>query len=262
MLVQNIRQARRRPTKMGVMGMFSGMLYCEDCGSVLYQCRATGFRPEQEFYNCARYHKDSKACISHSIRTVMLEELVLLNLREAIQYVSQYEADFIRETTDASAQRHDRAFAQKKTTLAQSDKRIAELDHIIKCLYEDSITGKLSDERFAKLSLEYEQEQESLKTATDILREELQQQEQKKSNAKNFVAAVRKYTNMEKLDATVLREFIDKIFISKTTGKKGRQKADTLRDIEIVYNFISAFDFSKVMEQSKSIQTTKEIDIA
>ena len=98
----------------------------------------------------------------------------------------------------------------------------------------------------------------------DVLRKDLKQQEQKKHNVKSFIAAVKKYTDLTELDATVLREFIDKIYISKTSGKKGRKaaEADKDREIEIVYNFIGAFDFPKAMEQSQNQSNKKEIGVA
>ena len=147
LIVQKIRQGRRRPTKMGDMGMFSGLLFCADCGGKMYLCRANHFKPEQEYYLCSTYRKDRTLCSTHSIRRVVLEEIVLRNLREAIQYVTQYEDDFVQRAADQSLRERDKELAQKKDSLAQSQKRIAELDVIIKRLYEDNISGKLSDER-------------------------------------------------------------------------------------------------------------------
>ena len=102
LVVQNIRQARRRPTKMGDMGMFSGLVYCADCGGKMYLCRANHFKPEQEYYICSTYRKDRSLCKTHSIRRVVLEEIVLRNLREAISYVTQYEDDFIQRAAERS----------------------------------------------------------------------------------------------------------------------------------------------------------------
>ena len=138
LVVQNIRQARRRPTKMGDMGMFSGLVYCADCGGKMYLCRANHFKPEQEYYICSTYRKDRTLCKTHSIRRVVLEEIVLRNLREAISYVTQYEDDFIQRAAERSLRERDKALAQKKAVLAQSEKRIAELDVIFKRIYEYS----------------------------------------------------------------------------------------------------------------------------
>ena len=207
LIVQKIRQGRRRPTKMGDMGMFSGLLFCADCGGKMYLCRANHFKPEQEYYLCSTYRKDRTLCSTHSIRRVVLEEIVLRNLREAIQYVTQYEDDFVQRAADQSLRERDKELAQKKDTLAQSQKRIAELDVIIKRLYEDNISGKLSDERFIKLSRDYELEQTNLTNLVEHLRQEVKEQEKQKVNVRQFIAAVRKYTDMQQLDAYILREF-------------------------------------------------------
>lgn len=99
--VKQARQSRRRPTKMGEMGMFSGMMYCADCGSILYQCRATGFRKDQEYCICSGYRKGKQVCgTPHSIRTVILEELILQNLREIVSFARSHENRFVQMVMD------------------------------------------------------------------------------------------------------------------------------------------------------------------
>ena len=193
-------------------------------------------------------------CKTHSIRRVVLEEIVLRNLREAISYVTQYEDDFIQRAAERSLRERDKALAQKKAVLAQSEKRIAELDVIFKRIYEDNISGKLSDERFIKLSRDYEQEQEQLKAVVETLEREVKQQEQKKTNVRKFISVVKKYTDMTQLDATILREFVEQIRVSDTYTTDEQQKRVKIREIEIVYNFIGAFDFEGAREQSQTAQ--------
>jgi len=262
LIVQNIRQSRRRPTKMGDMGKFSGLLFCADCGGKMYQCRTNEFKPEQEYFICSTYRKDRTLCTTHSIRNMPLEEIVLRNLREAIAYVTQYEDDFIREAAETDTRARDKALSQKKDTLAQAEKRIAELDMIFKRIYEDNITGKLTDERFIKLSRDYELEQDNLKATSKILREEVKQQEKSKSNVKSFITTAKKYTNLTELDATILREFIDKILVSKNSGKRGRGAGDKVQEIEIVYNFIGAFDFGRATLHAQTNQQIAKVGIA
>ena len=109
------RQTRRRPTKMGEMGMFSGMMFCADCGSVMYQCRATNFRREQEYYLCAGYRKSRDFCgQTHSIRTVILEELILENLREIVSFASRSKDEFVRLVMDNDLRQRDRDIAKRK----------------------------------------------------------------------------------------------------------------------------------------------------
>lgn len=262
LIVQNIRQGRRRPTKMGEMGMFSGLLFCADCGGKMYLCRTNNFKPEQEYYICSTYRKDRTLCTTHTIRRVVLEEIVLRNLREAIAYVSQYEDDFIQRAADRDLRERDKALAQKKDVLAQSEKRIAELDVIFKRLYEDNISGKLSDERFIKLSHDYEQEQANLKAVVENLRQDVKQQEKQKINVKQFIAAVKKYTDMTELDANVLREFVEKIYVSDVYTPDENEPRIKVRDIQIVYNFIGAFDFEEAREQSQAAQKIEKAGVA
>lgn len=113
-IVQNIRKSRRRPTKMGDMGIFSGLLYCAECGGKMYQCRATNFTEEQKYFICSTYRKGKDLCTTHSIKNVVLHEIVLRNLREAIQYVSQHEAELMQEAADISMRDCDAEFARKR----------------------------------------------------------------------------------------------------------------------------------------------------
>ena len=229
LIVQKIRQGRRRPTRMGDMGMFSGLLYCADCGGKMYLCRANHFKPEQEYYICSTYRKDRTLCTTHSIRRVVLEEIVLRNLREAIQYVTQYEDDFVQRAADQSLRERDKELAQKKDTLTQSQKRIAELDVI---------------------------------NLVEHLRQEVKEQEKQKVNVRQFIAAVRKYTDMQQLDASVLREFVEKIYISEVSTPDENEPRIKVREREIVYNFIGAFDFEEAREQSQAAQKEKKTGVA
>ena len=151
---------------------------------------------------------------------------------------------------------------QGRGTLTQSQKRIAELDVIIKRLYEDNISGKLSDELFIKLSRDYELEQTNLTNLVEHLRQEVKEQEKQKVNVRQFIAAVRKYTDMQQLDASVLREFVEKIYISEVYTPDENEPRIKVREIEIVYNFIGAFDFEEAREQSHAAQKEKKTGVA
>jgi DNA invertase Pin-like site-specific DNA recombinase len=255
MIVQNIRQGRIRKTSMGAPPIFSGLLFCADCGKKMYYHRKRGMSKGQERFICSAYQLD-RECTAHYIRLDALEEIILRNLREAIAFVSRYEDDFIREASDMNMRERDRGLARKKDELAKAEKRIAELDAIIKHLYEDNISGKLTDERFVKLSRDYEREQDELKSFIEASRKELKEQEKKRTNVKDFIAATKKYTDIKELDATVLREFIEKIYVSEM------DKQTKTREIRIVYNFVGAFDFEAAIEQSTSLSDTVKAGIA
>ena len=167
-------------------------------------------------------------------------------MREAIEYVTQYEAEFIQEAADSRLRERDAEFSRKRETLSRAESRIAELDNLFKHLYEDNVTGKLSDERFIKMSHDYELEQGNLKAMAEVLREEIKQQEKQKTNVKAFISVVKKYTDMQDLDASILREFIDRIEVSHP------DKKSKTREITIVYNFIGAFDFERAKEKAQN----------
>ena len=238
------RQSRRRPTKMGEMGMFSGMMFCADCGYIMYQCRATNFRRDQEYYLCSGYRKSRDVCgQTHSIRTVILEELVLQNLREIVSFASQRKDDFVKMVMDADMRQRNRGLAKRQKTLVYAEKRIAELDTIFKRLYEDTISGKLSDERFQKLSVGYEQEQHQLQEVAATLRGEIEAEERKSANVERFLSVVERYTEIPELTPCILHEFIEKIVVHAASDPKGKNRT---QEIDIYYKGIGALEVSKV----------------
>ena len=252
--VRLARQTRRRPTKMGEMGMFSGMMFCADCGSIMYQCRATGFRREQEYYLCAGYRKSRDICGStHSIRTVILEELILQNLCKVVSYAREQEDQFVKMVMDMDEKERSKGLAKKKKLLTDAEKRISELDRIFKHLYEDNITGKLTDERFKKLSADYEAEQAALQTQANSLREEIQEEESKCANVERFLSIVRKYTEIPELTPHILHEFVEKIVVHAVTDP--HSKTNRKQEVDIYYKGIGILEMSRVFDIRQNEET-------
>ena len=252
--VRLARQTRRRPTKMGEMGMFSGMMFCADCGSIMYQCRATGFRREQEYYLCAGYRKSRDICGStHSIRTVILEELILQNLCKVVSYAREQEDQFVKMVMDMDEKERCRGLAKKKKLLTDAEKRISELDRIFKHLYEDNITGKLTDERFKKLSADYEAVQAALQTQANSLREEIQEEESKCANVERFLSIVRKYTEIPELTPHILHEFVEKIVVHAATDP--HSKTNRKQEVDIYYKGIGILEMSRVFDIRQNEET-------
>lgn len=239
-LVQKIRSQRRRPTKMGEMGMFSGLAYCADCGAKLYHCRTGSWTYEQECYTCSNY-RNRKGCSAHYIRAVVLEQLVLQNLQRVMAYAIDDTDEFVRRVMENSMQAQLAEQAQAKRTLEKNQRRIDELDVIIQRLYEDNIMGKLSDERFAKLSETYEKEQSSLKASVSELSEAIQASETQTVNVQSFLKVVRKYTEPTELTPAMLREFVDKIVVHAPDKSSGHR----VQQIDVYYNFIGEIDLSR-----------------
>lgn len=241
-IVQKIREGRKRPTKMGEMPMFSGLLYCADCGSKMTFHRKVDEPAEKHNFVCGNYRHNSKSCTMHYIRNVAVEQIVLENLKEVTRYVSDYEDEFVQMVMDTDMRQKSKELAQKKKRCAEIQSRIGELDKIFQRIYEDNINGKLSDERFMKLLKGYESEQHDLQNELASLQEDLQKEEKQTVNVKQFLSTVRKYTNITELTPEIVHEFIDRILVHAPDKSSGRR----LQEIEIIYNHIGVFDHSKV----------------
>jgi uncharacterized coiled-coil protein SlyX len=227
-LVQKVREHKRRPAKVGGIEPFSGLVYCADCGRPHQNHRAKSLTREQENFVCGAYRKKTTSCTAHFIRTVVLEKLVLEDIRRVSAYVREHEDEFVRLVMERTMSKAKQEVAAKRKELEKSRRRIAELDGLFKRLYEDNVSGKLSDERFDKLSVGYESEQRQLTDRISILESDLAQQSEKTANVGKFLTTVRKYTDIQELTPTILREFIDRIYIhepDRSSGKR-QQKVD------------------------------------
>ena len=241
-IVQKIRANRKRPTKMGEMPMFSGILYCADCGKKLSFHRRANDPDTKHNFVCSNYRSDTHNCSMHYIRNVVVEQLVLENLREVVSYVKAYEDEFVQMVMDADIKQKSKELAKKKRVLSDKEKRYTQLDGLFQCIYEDNVSGKLSDERFVKLSQGYEAEQKDLQSEIEALRMELSQEKQQSVNVKSFLSTVKKYTEIPELTSEIVHEFIDRIIVHEADKSSGKR----IQEIEIIYNHIGVFDRSKV----------------
>ena len=238
-IVQKSREHRRRPTKMGEMGLFSGLAYCADCDAKLYHHRSITLTKEQESYICSNY-QSRKKCTAHYIRAVVLEQLVLQNLQRVVAYAQEDENEFVRRVMEnkTAVQRAEQEQAKRK--LEKQERRISELDRIIQQLYEDRVSGALSAERFAKLSGGYEKEQKELKQSAKELQAIVNTIETQAVNVQSFLKIVRKYTAPTELTPALLREFVEKIVVHAPDKSSGHRT----QRIDVHYNFIGEIDFS------------------
>ena len=237
--VQELRKQRKRPNRYDEVGLFSGILFCADCGSVMYQQRYQTDKRRQDCYICGSYKKRTADCTAHFIRTDLLTAGVTENLRKVTQYAAKHEARFMKLLTEQNEDGSKRRNAAKKKELEAAEKRIAELSAIFKRLYEDSVTGRISDERFTELSADYEAEQKELKEKAAVLQGELSRTLEATANAEKFMKVVRKYTSFEELTPTLLREFVEKIVIHESEALDGKRRGKLRRqEIEIYYSFV------------------------
>ena len=244
--VQNIRNGRRRWTPMGEMPILSGMVYCADCGNKLYQVRGRSL-PQSEYMVCATYRKKGKSvCEAHQIRNSVIEQLLLADLQKVTAYAREHEAEFIQLVTKSKAQEIDRELRESRKEYEQAKARIAKLDTIVQRLYEDNVEGKISDERFMKMSATYDAEQKQLESRVAELQHFLDDTKEKSLNADHFLALVRKYTDIRDLDAEIIREFVEKIIVFKAEKVNGHRQ----QRIQIVYNCIGAVELPNEHEKT------------
>ena len=247
-IVQNIRNGRRRLTPMGEMPILSGMLFCADCGAKLYQVRARGWTHEQEHFVCATYRKQKGKCSSHQIRNVQVEQILLTEINRMLAFVRERESEFVELLTKKNEKDLSRQLRDSTRELEQAMQRITKLDGIIQRLYEDNLDGKISDERFARMTATYEQEQKDLEARVIALREVISKAKLHRLNIDSFLAQVKKYTEVRELDAEIIRTLVERIDVftpEKVPGSRTKKQT-----VLIHWNFIGAVNLPQEQEKS------------
>ena len=202
---------RKRQAKDGERSMFSGLLVCVDCGSNLHFHFNQG-NPEIKYFNCSNYKGNRGTCGStHYVRVDFLEQVVLGEIRRLTKYAGLYEDDFLKEVIGHSRQAEETERRLKEKELKSLLARDDELDGLFERIYEDNVSGKLSDDRFAKMSRRYEEEQKELSEKIKKLRSEIEKQSSRATSTDMFVSIVRKYTRARKLTPRMLNELVEKI---------------------------------------------------
>ena len=212
-LVQELRKHRRRPTKSGIVSPFSGLLYCADCGEKLYYSVTNNYKREQAYFFCSSYRKNSEVCSAHYIREKVVEQIVLESMQRILLNVQAFEKEFARKQMDCYTEDKKKQLAAKYRELSRAKKRIAEIDTLIQKIYEDNASGKLSDERYATLSLSYEEEQKTLKAAVPELQSFLETETDKTESLQRFIQKVKQITELKVLTPELIHEFVDKIVV-------------------------------------------------
>ena len=212
-LVQELRKHRRRPTKSGIVSPFSGLLYCADCGEKLYYSVTNNYKREQAYFFCSSYRKNSEVCSAHYIREKVVEQIVLESMQRILLNVQAFEKEFARKQMDCYTEDKKKQLAAKYRELSRAKKRIAEIDTLIQKIYEDNASGKLCDERYATLSLSYEEEQKTLKAAVPELQSFLETETDKTESLQRFIQKVKQITELKVLTPELIHEFVDKIVV-------------------------------------------------
>ena len=202
---------RKRRTSNGEHNMFSGLLVCADCGCNLHFHFNQG-NPEIKYFNCSNYKGNRGTCQStHYIRVDFLEEVVLGEIRRLTKFASLYEDDFLKAVIGHSQQADEADRKLKEKELKALLARDEELDGLFERIYEDNVSGKISDERFSRMSRRYEDEQKELTEKIKQLRSEIEKQSSRTMTTDMFISLVRKYTRAKKLTPRMLNELVEKI---------------------------------------------------
>lgn len=246
-IAKQLRNNRKKPTRSGKKSIFSGLLFCNDCGMKMYfQSPVTDLKAK-DHYRCSSYKHDSSACTSHYITDEALQVIVLENIQRVISYIKSYEDLFIKEQLAKSTQDELKHISKNKKELEQAKKRVIEIDNLFMHIYEDNISGKITDERFRNLSFNYDKEQKELKIKIEQLSKDIENTEKKDTDITKFISNVKKYTELTKLSPEILNELVEKIIIhqkEKVNGKK-------VQEIDIYYRGVGIISFPVSFDNMK-----------
>jgi DNA invertase Pin-like site-specific DNA recombinase len=241
-IVQRLCHNRRRITKRGDTGVLSGLIFCADCNSKL----TIAYIRDWEYYICSRYRSatnySANKCTRHSINRRDLEAIVLAKIRETVALAKEDAAKFAEQVYSATNRDAEKAIKTKSAELSKAERRIAELDRIIKRIYEDNINGKLSDERFSKLLTDYETEQSELSPAIVSLKSEIDELRGKSANLQSFMNLVENCSEITELTADVARTLIERIVVHEPVYKDGHKRAREHQEIHIFFTYIGEFN--------------------
>ena len=236
--VQQMRKAKRARTKYNEPNMFSGLLYCADCGNHLTIQRVARNRKMDNF-SCATYRKKKKGlCSCHRILVSDLETIVKEDLQKVCEYVFLHEKEFTDEYLSGSKRETVKFQSKTKADLKRLYERQEDIGRIIRKLYEDNVCGRITDERFDFLAKSYEDEGNDLKTKIQELKNALASSVQEEEKLSKFLKVVKSYTKIEELTPEILNSFIEKIYIGETEKYDGRK----MQEVEIIYKFIGAIN--------------------
>ena len=242
--VQELRKNKRRPTKAERQGLFSGLLFCPDCGNKLHFATCKSFDGKQDHYVCSSYKSGRGTCSAHYIREDVLRELVLERIRAVNAYIRQDAESFQEEWLQCRRSDQERSIREDRKRVEQAKKRLADLDVLLSRLYEDFVLGDLSKERYKKMTADYEAEQERLKLEIEVTEEWLETQETMSADVDAFVALTQKYVDVPELTPTIVNEYIKKIEVfppDKSSGKR-------VQKVKIYFNFVDDVEIPVISE--------------
>ena len=253
--VQKIRETKHRPNKKGDINPLTGLMYCADCGAKMFNHRTGGYEKKdkdgnptgkytnaQDNYTCSTYSKAKSKfenkCTQHHVRTDVVRDLLLETIKATSSYVKEHEAEFIEKVRGATELQQESEAKALKKRLSREQKRINELNILIKKIYEDNVNGKLSDKRFEMLLADYEAEQSELELSVEAMERSLNEYQENTDNVDKFVELVRKFTDFTELTTPMIHEFVDKIVVHEADKSTG----DRIQQIDIYLKYVGKLD--------------------
>ncbi len=248
--VQELRKNKRRPTATGRKSLFSGLIFCPDCGAKLHFCAAKSLKPNQEFYRCANYKDGRGSCKIHYIRNVVLEQIVQTAVSDLADFVRNYEAVFLymlSRKTEAEKKTELQAMRQRLTA---AQNRISEIDRVISRLYEDNILGKISDERFSKMSAGYESEQKAQEAEVAEIEQKLKDADKAGVDLRMLLKGLREFTEVKELTPELVNTLIQRIEVHNSDRSSGKIRVK----VDIYFTAAGMIDLPTEKELEKLMQ--------
>ncbi|UJD01360.1 recombinase family protein [Streptococcus oralis] len=270
--VQKLRKTIRRTDSVGIANPLTGLVFCADCGAKMYNHRGkAGFkrdwlgrktdkrRPLKDEYICSTYNlargNFEEKCSSHYIRSEVINKLVLDTIKEVSEYVKLNEEEFIKKVYRASKEQQGKTSKLLKKRLAKEEKRISEINSLIRKLYEDNVSGKLSNKHFDMMLKDFEKEQTALEKSIEQTKYTLRDFEEDSIRADKFIALVKKYTDCSELTTQMINEFVDKIVVHE--GKW--ENCERIQEVEIYLKFIGKFEMPKKEPTKEELEELEKL---
>ena len=243
--VQEIRQQRHRMIRTGRSSIFSGLVYCADCGSKMLYGSSNNGDLDQDFFDCSLHRKSKEKCNGHFIRVKVLERLVLKHIQVVMGYILHHE-DYFRTIMEEQLRVEScEQIRIRRKRLESNERRIAELKRLFIKIYEDNASGRLTDERYDMLSQTYEAEQKQLEAEAITLQQEIEVQERQNENIEKFIQKAHKYVGIEELDGYALRELVSAIYVDAPDKSSGKR----VQHIHIKYDGLGFIPLNELMKK-------------
>jgi hypothetical protein len=231
---------KNRPCKLDEIDLFSGLMFCRDCGHRMYVNRGVATLERKYSYVCGFYRNSPGRCkcSTHYIRKSVLMELVLADIQRVSKYVRTHKQQFLASAKSKHEKHVETSSVKARQEYMRDKSRLVELDTIFRRLYEDQIFGRISETQFATMVTSYDNERETLTAKIAEAESIIKQSDEQKSNAAAFVKIIERHENITELDFEILHELIDKIYVHEV------DKENCTRDIEILYRYVGCVDDS------------------